>query len=247
MPEETLKVYSVWDRTTRWFHWINVMCVVGLMAVGVAILNSKALGVSGDGKVLLKTVHVYIGYVFSLNFLWRIVWGFAGNKYARWRGILPIGKGYWCSVVTYTAGFKSGNAPMYVGHNPLGKLMVGLMILLLATQAVTGLILAGTDLYLPPFGHEIKEWVTARAEEGSKAVSIKPGSKKGVDPEAYAEMRSFRQPIITIHYYAFYVLLISIVLHIAAVVVTEIREKNGIVSAMFTGKKVSSKKPVDLD
>ena len=37
----------------------------GSIAVGVAILNDKALGVDNDGKILLKTVHVYIGYVFA--------------------------------------------------------------------------------------------------------------------------------------------------------------------------------------
>ena len=54
-----LKTYLVWDANIRWFHWINVLCVLGLIAVGVAILNDKALGVSTEGKILLKTVHVY--------------------------------------------------------------------------------------------------------------------------------------------------------------------------------------------
>ena len=40
--------YQVWDRTTRWFHWINVLAVIGLIAVGTVILNAKALGVSGE-------------------------------------------------------------------------------------------------------------------------------------------------------------------------------------------------------
>lgn len=44
-----LKAYPVWDASVRWFHWINVLCVLGLIAIGVAILNDKALGVSNDG------------------------------------------------------------------------------------------------------------------------------------------------------------------------------------------------------
>jgi cytochrome b len=58
------------------------------------ILNAKSLGVSGEGKILLKTIHAYIGYVFVINLSWRLVWGFIGNKYVRWKAILPIGKGY---------------------------------------------------------------------------------------------------------------------------------------------------------
>ena len=49
-----LKVYSIWDANVRWFHWINLLCMLGLIAVGVVILNDKALGVSTDGKTLLK-------------------------------------------------------------------------------------------------------------------------------------------------------------------------------------------------
>ena len=241
-----LKYYSVWDRTTRLFHWINVICIIGLIGVGLFILNGKTFGVSGDGKILLKTIHVYIGYVFALNLVWRFVWGFVGNKYSRWKAILPIGKGYWRSVSEYAAGVKAGKAPQYLGHNPLGKLMVGFLFLVLATQATTGLVLAGTDLYMPPFGHEIAEWVTDSGEEHDKIKNLKPGSKDDVDSEAYSEMRKFRKPFITTHVYTFYVIFISIFLHIAAVVITEVREKNGLVSAMFTGKKVISRKPVDL-
>lgn len=246
MSDNELKYYAVWDRTTRIFHWINVICIIGLVSVGTVILNNKILGVSGDGKLLLKTVHVYIGYVFVLNLMWRFIWGFIGNKYSRWEAILPIGKGYWHSVSEYIAGVKSGEPPQYLGHNPLAKLMVGLLFLLLAAQATTGLVLAGTDLYLPPFGHEIAEWVTAAGEEHDKIANLKPGSKDDVDSESYAEMRNFRKPFITTHVYMFYILLVLITFHIVAVILTEVREKNGLISAMFTGNKVSSKKPVDL-
>jgi len=150
-------------------------------------------------------------------------------------------------VSEYVAGAKTDEPPQYLGHNPVAKLMVGFMFLLLVTQATTGLILAGTDLYLPPFGHEIAEWVTGAGEEHDKIKNLKPGSKDDVDSEAYAEMREFRKPFITTHVYSFYLLLISIFLHIVAVVITEVREKNGLISAMFTGNKIVSKKPVDLN
>jgi Ni/Fe-hydrogenase 1 B-type cytochrome subunit len=41
-----MKPYPVWDVSVRLFHWVNVLCVLGLIAVGVAILNDKALGVT---------------------------------------------------------------------------------------------------------------------------------------------------------------------------------------------------------
>ncbi len=241
---ETLVQYQVWDRTVRLFHWINVLCVIGLIGVGLVILNGKALGVSTDGKILLKTIHVYIGYVFALNLGWRIIWGFLGNRYAKWAAILPFGGAYKKSLSQFVEKTKEGNPPHYLGHNPIARLMVALLFLLLSLQAVTGLVLAGTDMYFPPFGQTIAEWV---AEDPSKAAEIKPYSQENVNPDSYKTMRSVRKPFITIHVYAFYVLLGAVLLHLLGVVVSELREKSGLVSAMFTGKKVFHENPIDLD
>ncbi|MFQ5588638.1 MAG: cytochrome b/b6 domain-containing protein [Nitrospiria bacterium] len=243
---EGFKRYFVWDRTVRICHWINVICVMALMGVGLVLLNDKALGVSTEGKIALKTIHVYIGYVFVLNLIWRIIWGFIGNAYAKWKAILPFGKQYRTQFKAFVAGEKEKNSPNFLGHNPIARLMVTLLFLLLAVQAATGLVLAGTDLYLPPFGHEIAEWVTNAGEDHSKIANLKPYSKENVDPESYKEMRSFRKPYISLHIFVFYTLLGAIVLHVAGVVFSEIRERSGLVSAMFTGTKVFSKKPIDL-
>jgi len=103
-----LTAYPVWDKMVRIFHWVNVLCVLALIAVGVAILNAKALGVTTDGKILLKTVHVVIGYVFALNLIWRIIWGFIGGHYSRWSAILPFGQSYLRQVSALIEAKKSG-------------------------------------------------------------------------------------------------------------------------------------------
>ena len=240
--KQQLTTYHVWDKSVRVFHWINVLCVLALIAVGTAILNAKGLGVSTDGKILLKSVHVYIGYVFSLNLAWRLIWGFIGNRYARWSSIIPFNTQHRAQISAMMIGAKAGTPIGFLGHNPMGRMMVALLFLFLSVQAITGLVLAGTDVYMPPFGNTIKEWV---AVDSSTVESIKPYSKEGVDAEAYKEMRDFRKPIVTTHYYVFFVLLAAIFLHLLAVIITEIKEKNGIVSAMFTGKKVFANKPFD--
>ncbi|MBK6351544.1 MAG: hypothetical protein IPF50_17975 [Proteobacteria bacterium] len=53
MPE--LKSYAVWDVSTRWFHWINALCVIALTALGLVILTAGGLGVTNagaEGKLL---------------------------------------------------------------------------------------------------------------------------------------------------------------------------------------------------
>jgi Ni/Fe-hydrogenase 1 B-type cytochrome subunit len=230
-----LGTYKVWDANVRWFHWINVICVLGLVAVGVAILNGGALGIDDDGKILLKTVHVYIGYVFAINLAWRLVWAFAGGAYSRWREILPGGRGYWAAFRRYVAALRAGDHPQYLGHNPLGRIAVTLLLLLLLTQALTGLVLAGTDLFLPPFGGSIARQVAATGVDPGALVPYAP---ELYDKNAYASMRAMRAPIVRIHGYAFYALIVLAVLHIAAVIVTEVRGGGNLISAMFTGKEI---------
>lgn len=244
MTEKTLQEYQVWDRSVRWFHWINVLCVLTMIAIGVVILNSKALGVSTDGKILLKTVHVYVGYLFAANLLWRLLWTFIGNRYSRWSAFLPLGRRYREQKAAFIQGLRSGKPAPFLGHNPLARWMVTLLFILLTTQAVTGLVLAGTDVYMPPFGERVKAWVVDRE---ASIDNIKPYSKAGIDEVAYKEMRDVRKPFAETHEIVFYLLLVAIVLHLLGVIVTELRERNGLVSAMFTGKKVFSEKPVDSE
>lgn len=238
-----LKTYLAWDVNVRWFHWVNLLCLVGLIAVGVVILNGKVLGVSTEGKILLKTVHVWIGYVFTVNLFWRLIWAFIGGEHARWRAILPGGHGYMKDVRAYISDIRAGRPRQYVGHNPLGRIAVTLLLFLLFLQAVTGLVLAGTDLFYPPFGSWFASWV---ANSGVDPATLMPYAKETYETASYEAMRAFRKPFITVHYYGFYVLLSLIFVHILAVARTEIREGGNLISAMFTGKKVMSESPADL-
>lgn len=243
--QETLKRYYVWDAGVRWFHWINVITVLGLIGVGTVILNANALGVSSDGKIDLKILHAWIGYVFTLNLLWRILWGFIGSPYARWSAVLPGGRGYVGRLKEWVAGAKSGQAPAYKGHNPAARLMLAFLFFLLGMQMITGLVLAGTDLYFPPFGHEFAEWATGAGEDHSMLVGLVPGAKEMLDPEGYAAMRRFREPFIAMHEIGLWLMLLAISGHVAAVVITEVKERDGLISAMFSGFKVFSKPPRD--
>ncbi len=241
---EQITHYQVWDKTVRIFHWVNVICVLCLIAIGVAILNAKALGVTNDGKIILKTLHIYFGYVFAINLLWRIIWGFIGSRFARWKMALPFGAEYKAQLKAHIDGVKNNKPVGFLGHNPIARLMVGLLFLLLSLQAITGLVLAGTDMYMAPFGSTFKQMV---AVDAASVDLVKPYSKEGIDEAAYKEMRDVRKPFITVHYYVFYILLAAIILHLVGVLVSELRERNGLVSAMITGKKVFAEKPFDAE
>jgi len=237
-----LTAHHAWDTTVRCFHWINVFCIALLIGIGVVILNAKTLGIHNDGKILLKTVHVWVGYVFAVNLLWRLVWAFIGGPHARWRAILPGGRGWVGEVRRYLVGLRSGRTPEYLGHNPLGRIAVTLLLVLLIMQAVTGLVLAGTDLFYPPLGSLIAGWVAA---PGVEPVTLLPYAPQMYDEAAYEAMRAFRKPFIIVHYYGLFALSTVASIHILAVVITEIRERNGLVSAMISGNKVLNGPPAD--
>lgn len=243
MTDNTFTTYRVWDRSVRIFHWVNVVTVLLLLGIGLIIYNGKALGISAEAKVFLKSFHVWVGYVMAINLGWRFVWGFVGSRFARWRAMLPFGHGYFGELGAYVHSMRSGEPRQYLGHNPLGRLMVLVLLMLLAVQAITGLVLAGTDLYFPPLGSWIAAWVAA---PGVDPATLLPGNKDMVDAAAWADMRAFREPYITLHELTFFVLSGAAVLHIAAVVIAEIKERSGLVSAMIHGRKTLSRQPADL-
>ena len=126
----------------------------------------------------------------------------------------------------------------------MGRLAISFIYLLLLTMAVTGLVRAGTDIYYPPFGSMVAEYIT---EPGTDPNSILPYVADGTDKDKVASLKAFKGPFGKVHLYSSYVLMFMIVLHIFFVVRVEIREGGSLITAMFTGKKILTKKPADLD
>lgn len=239
-----LYAYKVWDLPTRLFHWINFTSVIMLIFVGVVMLFKKELGITSvEAKISLKTVHVLIGYVFVANLAVRIIWGFIGNPYARWRTHLPS-SGHMDTIRRYIKSVKQGEPLQYAGHDPLGQLASVIIFLCLITMAVTGLIRAGTDIYYPPFGSMAAEYV---ALQGIEPDSLVPYDTSAVDKEKYDALKAFKKPFGTVHLYTSYFLMFLIIVHISAVVRIEINEGGGIISAMFSGNKYLRDKARDND
>ncbi len=229
-----LKLQYVWDAGTRWFHWINAVCVLLLMGLGLIILNASAFDIPNSGKITLKTVHVWVGYVLIVNLLWRFIWGFMGNDNARWRAILPGGKGYFTQLKTHLSSLFSSSPKPHLGHSPAGRLAITALLLLLTVQAATGLFLAGSDIFYPPIGHWIAQWIAA---PGIDPATLQPYAEETYSAAAYEQMRSIRKPVVTVHLYSFYGLLVLVALHLLGVVLAELKERSSLVSAMITGYK----------
>ena len=233
-----MNAVKVWDLRTRVFHWVNFLSVVSLIIVSFFMMYKKELGISGDeAKIALKQLHVIIGYIFVTNLLIRIIGFFTSGFYSRWSQVFP-GRGYFSRLKAFMANPQQ----QYAGHNPKGQLAVALMFLLFLILATTGLIRAATDVYMPPFGSIVTDYIV---EEGVAPESLIPYDNTGVNAERLAEVRSFKKNFGRVHKYAAYSLMAIILLHIFAVVYTEVRHQRGIISAMFSGYKYFDKAPVD--
>jgi Ni/Fe-hydrogenase 1 B-type cytochrome subunit len=240
--QQEIKVHSVWDLPVRLFHWVNFLSVISLLFMGFIMLYKKELGITSlEAKIGLKQVHVVIGYVFVVNLLIRFAWAFIGNRFARWSAFMPY-RGVLSDARRHAEAVRQGQPQAYLGHNPLGRLAVALLLLLMTTMAVTGLVRAGTDIYFPPFGSWVQEYIAADQVPPS---SLKPYDETQVDAAKFQAMKAFKSPFGKVHLYTAYTLLGMLLLHITAVIATDKRESGAIISAMFTGKKYLSGRPRD--
>jgi cytochrome b len=110
----------VWDLPVRIFHW----------ALALAVLGSWL-----TYRLEAFAWHVWFGYSVLVLVAWRIVWGFAGTRHARFVSFLRSP----AEVVRHCRSLFGATAGHYAGHNPLGAIMVVLFLVLLLLQACAGL------------------------------------------------------------------------------------------------------------
>jgi cytochrome b len=112
----------VWDWPVRIVHWAMVLLLV-------ALLTTAKIG--GDAMEW----HMRAGETMLALVLFRVSWGFAGSRYARFSSFVRGPR----AVIAYTRSVLVPPRELHVGHNPLGGWMVIALLLALLFQAGTGL------------------------------------------------------------------------------------------------------------
>lgn len=117
---------KVWDPMVRVFHW-------GLVAsFATAWFTSEEI----------RSLHEWAGYVAGGLVALRLVMGFAGSHYARFTQFIRSP----AATVAYLRDLIKGRERRYIGHNPLGGLMVLALIVTMAAIATTG-YMQTTDMF----------------------------------------------------------------------------------------------------
>ncbi len=126
---------AVWDLGVRLFHWL-------LVATNLAALIT---GYFAPKRWL--DVHIVFGTAVAVLIVFRLVWGFAGSKHARFASFV-VGPG---AVIRYLRTLLAGRAGRHIGHNPLGATMIVALLLVLGLLTATGVIALGGALKQGPF------------------------------------------------------------------------------------------------
>jgi cytochrome b len=131
----------VWDPYVRAFHWLLVLGIAGSW-------------ISGENGWM--DLHYQIGLGVGWLVLFRILWGFAGSRTARFSHFL---KGP-AAVFGYVRTIAARKPSFAFGHNPGGGLMVIVLLLAILAQASSGLFNTDDILFEGPFYASAPDAVT---------------------------------------------------------------------------------------
>jgi|SRR5450759_435829 len=117
----------VWDVPTRVFHWLQAL------SFGAAYLTAFS--------ERMRNYHVALGYILLGLLVFRLLWGFVGTRYARFRSFLFNPKESFVYLLTMV----KGKPVHYLGHNPAGSVSVWLLLGLGLFIGVTGVLALQDD------------------------------------------------------------------------------------------------------
>jgi Ni/Fe-hydrogenase 1 B-type cytochrome subunit len=212
-----LRRVFVWELPVRIYHWLNAVAIVALIITGFYIGSPLALqsGKEANSQFTMgwmKTIHFIAAYIFFFNFLFRIYWGFVGNKYADWKNFIPTNKKFWLEIWQV---FKidilmlKGKEHLSVGHNALAGFIYFFTFILFLVQCLTGfgLYAAMSDFWFA----ELWAWV----------------------PNLFGGEILLRQ----IHHWAMWAFILFTVIHVYLVFYHDYVEGRGEISSMGGGWK----------
>ena len=112
------RTIAVWDLPLRLWHWALAICVLAAWFT----------------PTVYDRLHRIVGYTVLGLLAFRLVWGFLGSRYSRFRMVgvrLRAAPGYLWNL-------RRGMTGRYIGLNPAGTLMLVALLLSLAVSAITG-------------------------------------------------------------------------------------------------------------
>ena len=131
---------QVWDPVTRSWHWL----------LAISVVTGWILGESRTFSTMQW--HMYAGYCTGSLLMFRIAWGIWGPQPTRLRNLIPSRVEFLAYLGQFFRRSPSGSP----GHSPTGAVATLVILLLLATQVISGLMSEDDGLfYSGPLASEV--------------------------------------------------------------------------------------------
>lgn len=223
-----------WDAATRALHWLNAALVAALILTGLLFMYRGGLQIDGkEAKMALKGFHSWIGLAFAVAILARAAWLFLGPPLARWRRVVPDRE----ALRAIPAELRALRARLPAREplrSPVSRLSATLMLAMMLLMATTGLIRSATDLYRVPFGPIVAAFV-ARPGVAPSTITWRNEAELA-EPYRLRLVTKAKLVAGKLHTYGSWALLVLALLHVCGVILTELRQRTGLISTMVSGE-----------
>jgi cytochrome b len=212
-----MKTAKVWDLFVRFFHWSLVISVISQLATAEDF----------------KTAHVKVGYFIIALLILRILWGFVGSQYARFKNfIYPPAE-----ILDYLKSLLQGRAKHYTGHNPAGGAMVFALLFFLLLTTLTGLLAYGSEGKGPLAQQPIDLVARASADDDQHRSADNQDSHDRIDRRDPGVAKKLAHFWKNIHETLAGIIIFFIILHVCGVIVSSYVHQENLILGMITGKK----------
>jgi len=183
-----MKKILVWDIPTRVGHWLLVAAFI------VSFL-------SGDSEEW-RLIHVTAGYALAGALAFRLFWGIAGTRYARFKSFIFSPR----QLIDYLASLLKGKPEHWIGHNPAGSyaiyalLSLGMIVVASGWAAYAGVggewlvethdVLSKAMLGVVGF-HVLGVIISSRLHGENLVLSMVTGLKQGAKTHAIASGKKY--------------------------------------------------------
>jgi cytochrome b len=140
------RLVLAWDLPTRLFKWALVLLVI-------------TAWVSSGFDDPNMTVHKAAGYGILTLVVYRIFWGIVGGSTARFSTFVKSPAAVWAHLRAVHARTERP----YLGHNPVGGLMIVALLVACAIQVMLGLVSSDGVLAAGPFADAVGDVWSSRA------------------------------------------------------------------------------------
>jgi cytochrome b len=128
-----MKSVLVWDMPIRLFHWLLAACCIASFTL--------AFGSPEHSRAF--DWHMLIGLFLIPMIFFRLLWGFTGTTYSRFRSfIYSPGK-----AVAYLVSMFNGSSERQLGHNPAASYAILAMLVFVPGSVASGLLIPNSKIF----------------------------------------------------------------------------------------------------